>query len=84
MKIQDFLAWLGKKGGSPAEVALRNNMKENAFVKYSTSNAESLTLIAGKFNHTVAARSGSSSCASLSVRLKYKEQFLGIHTSRSL
>jgi hypothetical protein len=42
VKIQDFLAWLGKKAGSPAEIALRNNIEKNAFVKYGTSEAESL------------------------------------------
>jgi len=28
IKIQDFLAWLGKQGSSPADVAFRNNIEK--------------------------------------------------------
>jgi hypothetical protein len=28
VRVQDFLAWLARKGGSPAEVALRNKLSK--------------------------------------------------------
>ncbi len=28
VRVREFLAWLKKKGGSPAEIALRNNLEK--------------------------------------------------------